>query len=69
LARSEAQIALTELVRRPENPLLVTDPPPYRPNPILRGPRHLPVMLDDIASPPAAQGREHRKIELRRHHV
>ncbi|MEV4510959.1 cytochrome P450 [Dactylosporangium sp. NPDC049525] len=43
LARLEAQIALPALARRLENPRLVTDPPPYRPNPELRGPRHLLV--------------------------
>ena len=69
LARFETQIALTELVRRLENPKLVTDPPPYRPNPILRGPRHLPISFDDIAPAPATLGREHRKIELQPHHV
>src|SRR5205823_9322600 len=41
LARTEAQLALTELVRRLENPRLVADPPPYRQSPILRGPRRL----------------------------
>jgi cytochrome P450 len=41
LARLEAQIALTQLVRRLVNPRLLSDPPPYRPNPSLRGPRHL----------------------------
>jgi cytochrome P450 len=46
LARPETQIALTELARRLENPRLVTDPPPYRPNPVLRGPRHLLVEFD-----------------------
>src|SRR5215813_3978835 len=69
LARPEAHIALTELVRRLENPRLVTDPPPYRPNPLLRGPRHLPVTFDDIAPAPATRGREHRKVERQRHHV
>lgn len=43
LARRETQIALTELVRRLDHPRLVTDPPPYRRSPILRGPIHLPV--------------------------
>ena len=49
LARPEAQIALTELASRLENPRLVADPPPYRPNPVLRGPRHLPITFDRIA--------------------
>ena len=56
LARPEARFALTELARRLENPRLVTDPPPYRPNPVLRGPRHLPVKFDHIAPAPAAPG-------------
>ncbi|MEU6406594.1 cytochrome P450 [Streptomyces sp. NPDC046985] len=43
LARVEAQIALAELARRLEDPRLVEDPPPYRPNAVLRGPRHLNV--------------------------
>jgi cytochrome P450 len=49
LARLETQIALGELARRLVNPRLVTDPPPYRPNPVLRGPRHLQVAFDEIA--------------------
>jgi cytochrome P450 len=48
LARVETQIALTALARRLDNPRLVTDPPPYRPSPVLRGPRHLPVEVDGI---------------------
>jgi cytochrome P450 len=48
LARLEVQIALTELVRRLENPRLVEDPPPYRPNALLRGPRHLRVAIDGV---------------------
>ncbi|MBW8798317.1 MAG: cytochrome P450 [Streptomyces sp.] len=43
LARREAQIALTELVHRLDAPTLVTDPPPYRRSPVLRGPIHLEV--------------------------
>lgn len=43
MARLETQIALTELVRRLDEPRLVTDPPPYRPSPVLRGPIHLQV--------------------------
>jgi cytochrome P450 len=69
LARPEAQIALTELARRLENPHLVTDPPPYRPSPLLRGPRHLPVTFDRIAPAPAALGHDHRKVERQPHHV
>ena len=49
LARPETQIALTELARRLENPRLVDDPPPYRPNPVLRGPRHLLVEFDGVS--------------------
>ncbi|WP_432010296.1 cytochrome P450 [Streptomyces cucumeris] len=43
LARAEAQIALTALARRLQEPRLVDDPPPYRENAILRGPERLPV--------------------------
>jgi cytochrome P450 len=53
LARVEAQVALPELARRLVNPRLVADPPPYRPSPELRGPRHLLVDFDTVA--PAAQ--------------
>ena len=48
LARQEAQVALTELARRLDNPRLLEDPPPYRQNPTLRGPRHLPIEIDGI---------------------
>jgi cytochrome P450 len=48
LARQEAQVALIELARRLENPRLLQDPPPYRQNPTLRGPRHLPIEIDGI---------------------
>ncbi|MEU8463058.1 cytochrome P450 [Streptomyces sp. NPDC029003] len=48
LARQEAQLALSELARRLENPRLLADPPPYRQNAVLRGPRHLPVACDGI---------------------
>ena len=43
LARIEAHIALGEISRRLINPRLVIDPPPYRGNAALRGPRHLLV--------------------------
>ncbi|MFD5796243.1 cytochrome P450 [Streptomyces diastatochromogenes] len=43
LARLETQIALNELVRRLDRPRLVTDPPPYRRSPVLRGPIHLHI--------------------------
>ncbi|MCG2623957.1 cytochrome P450 [Arthrobacter sp. I2-34] len=46
LARLETQVALTEFARRFRNPRLAEDPPPYRPSPILRGPRHLAVDVD-----------------------
>ncbi|MER5403183.1 cytochrome P450 [Streptomyces sp. NPDC002769] len=48
LARLEAQLALGELARRLENPCLVEDPPPYRQNAVLRGPRHLSIACDGI---------------------
>jgi cytochrome P450 len=48
LARLEAQIALGQLATRLENPTLVTDPPPYRPSPVLRGPEHLLVAFDHL---------------------
>ncbi|MFI9613556.1 cytochrome P450 [Streptomyces sp. NPDC052023] len=48
LARLEAQFALAELARRLENPRLLEDPPPYRRNAVLRGPRHLPIACDGI---------------------
>lgn len=47
LARREVQIALTELVRRLDRPRLVSDPPPYRPSPVLRGPIHLKIEQGD----------------------
>ncbi|MEU9008568.1 cytochrome P450 [Streptomyces sp. NPDC048479] len=46
LARMEAQLALTELARRLDNPRLMEDPPPYRQNAVLRGPRHLNIAFD-----------------------
>ena len=49
LARLEAQFALAELARRLGDPQLVADPPPYRSNPILRGPRHLRVAFGDLS--------------------
>ena len=48
LARQEAQVALIELTRRLQNPRLLQDPPPYRQNPTLRGPRHLSIEIDGI---------------------
>jgi cytochrome P450 len=69
LARPEAKIALTELARRLENPHLLTDPPPYRPNPVLRGPRHLQIAFDRIAPAPAGRGRDHLTAERQPHYV
>ncbi|MFD5365735.1 cytochrome P450 [Streptomyces sp. NPDC127103] len=48
LARLEAQLALAELARRLENPRLLDDPPPYRQNAVLRGPRQLRIACDGI---------------------
>ncbi|MFC5213171.1 cytochrome P450 [Streptomyces coerulescens] len=48
LARLEAQFALSELARRLENPRLLQDPPPYRQNAVLRGPRQLHIGCDGI---------------------
>ncbi|QRP45760.1 cytochrome P450 [Amycolatopsis sp. FDAARGOS 1241] len=48
LARLEVQAAVSEFVRRVQNPRLVVDPPPYRHNQIFRGPRHVLVDIDGI---------------------
>ncbi|MFD3453062.1 cytochrome P450 [Streptomyces sp. NPDC058691] len=48
LARLETQIALTAMIRRLDNPRLAEDPPPYRPSPVLRGPRHLRIECDGV---------------------
>jgi cytochrome P450 len=58
LARVETQVALSTLARRLQNPRLVADPPPYRPGPILRGPRHLQVDLDAVAPVTETAARE-----------
>jgi cytochrome P450 len=50
LARMEAQIAFTELLRRLLQPRLVVDPPPYRPSPLLRGPEHLLIAVEEVRS-------------------
>jgi cytochrome P450 len=57
LARPETKIALTELARRLRSPRLVEDPPPYRSNPVLRGPRHLRIDVDGVnpTTPPGAR--------------
>ena len=46
LARLEVHMALAALASRLDHPRLVEDPPPYRPSPVLRGPRHLRVAYD-----------------------
>jgi cytochrome P450 len=46
LARLEVHQALAALASRLDNPRLIEDPPPYRPSPVLRGPRHLRVAYD-----------------------
>ncbi|MER7838027.1 cytochrome P450 [Streptomyces sp. NPDC096040] len=48
MARLETQLALTQLARRLDSPRLVEDPPPYRPNAVLRGPRHLNIAIDGV---------------------
>jgi cytochrome P450 len=49
LARMEAHIAVGAIARRLVNPHLAQDPPPYRDNASLRGPRHLLVAVDGLA--------------------
>ncbi|GAA1810534.1 cytochrome P450 [Planosporangium flavigriseum] len=69
LARVEAQVALPVLASRLVNPRLVADPPPYRPNPTLRGPRHLLVDYDAVAPvAEAAVGVQPRERVLRLAH-
>jgi cytochrome P450 len=48
LARLETLVALSTLTRRLIAPRLVIDPPPYRENASLRGPKHLMVTFDHI---------------------
>ena len=48
LARLEVNMAFETFLRRVENPRLVVDPPPYRPNQIFRGPRHLLIDFGGI---------------------
>jgi len=48
LARLEGQIALSELARRLIAPRLLQDPPPYRYNPTLRGPRELKLAIAGV---------------------
>ncbi|MFB0614997.1 cytochrome P450 [Streptomyces sp. AGS-58] len=45
LARVEAYAALSALLPHLGSARLVEDPPPYRQNAMLRGPRHLPIQL------------------------
>jgi cytochrome P450 len=52
LARTEAQIALREIVQRLVRPRLVADPPPYRPSPLLRGPERLLIEVDEVRGNP-----------------
>ncbi|MEV4400508.1 cytochrome P450 [Nonomuraea sp. NPDC049607] len=49
LARLEAQIALGALIPGLGTATLIQDPPPYRHNAMLRGPRHLPIELQEPA--------------------
>jgi hypothetical protein len=44
----EGQAALTAIATRLSNPRLVVDPPPYRPNMLLRGPEELRVGYDAV---------------------
>lgn len=48
LARLEGQIALRVFAKRVKAPQLVQDPPPYRPSPLLRGPKELRVRIGGI---------------------
>ncbi|MEW2490492.1 cytochrome P450 [Streptomyces sp. NPDC048411] len=45
LARIEAEAALGALIPHLSTARLIQDPPPYRQNAMLRGPRHLPIQL------------------------
>ncbi|MET8635999.1 cytochrome P450 [Streptomyces sp. NPDC004680] len=48
LARIELYSAVPELFRRVALSRLLEDPPPYRANAVLRGPRHLPVAIEGL---------------------
>jgi fatty acid omega-hydroxylase len=48
LARLEVNTAVEVFLRRVESPRLVVDPPPYRRNPLFRGPLHLLIDIDGI---------------------
>ncbi|WP_413102057.1 cytochrome P450 [Streptomyces sp. Inha503] len=60
LARLEAQIALTELARRLDGPRLLEDPPTYRRNAVLRGPRHLPLAFEGLRPSGSPNGSRNR---------
>ncbi|MFJ7945287.1 cytochrome P450 [Streptomyces sp. NPDC096354] len=48
LARMELYAAVPELFRRVKFSGLIEDPPPYRANAVLRGPRQLPVAIEGL---------------------
>ncbi|MEU9453801.1 cytochrome P450 [Streptomyces sp. NPDC048277] len=50
LARIELHLAVPELFRRVRFSRLLEDPPPYRANAVLRGPRHLRVAIDGVTA-------------------
>ncbi|MDT0467256.1 cytochrome P450 [Streptomyces gibsoniae] len=50
LARIELHLAVPELFRRVKFSGLLQDPPPYRTNAVLRGPRHLPVAIEGLTA-------------------
>ncbi|MFJ4845175.1 cytochrome P450 [Streptomyces sp. NPDC088733] len=50
LARMELHLAVPELFRRVKFSRLLEDPPPYRANAVLRGPRHLPVAIESLTA-------------------
>ncbi|MFG2961782.1 MULTISPECIES: cytochrome P450 [unclassified Streptomyces] len=50
LARIELHAAVPELFRRVKFSGLLEDPPPYRANAVLRGPRHLPVAIEGLTA-------------------
>ncbi|MFG2911115.1 cytochrome P450 [Kitasatospora sp. NPDC048286] len=50
LARMELHLAVPELFRRVKFSGLLEDPPPYRANAVLRGPRHLPVAIEGLVA-------------------
>ncbi|TQK80064.1 hypothetical protein FB563_7228 [Streptomyces puniciscabiei] len=50
LARIELHAAIPELFRRVKFSGLLEDPPPYRANAVLRGPRHLPMAIEGFTA-------------------